>query len=354
MPQVSDAYWMPPEWAPHEGTWLSWPHNAETWPGCLADAESALADAVVALAEGETVHINVLNAAHRDRVARRFVGRVAPERVRYHVIATNDAWCRDHGAIFAFAADDEMVGLDFRFNAWGEKYLPFADDDAAARQMAEAFGVRTLTLDAVLEGGSIDVNGAGSVLTTEQCLLNPNRNPLLSRTDIEALLARYLGAPDVLWLGDGIVGDDTDGHIDDLTRFVAEATVITVVEDDGADPNYAPLADNLERLRGMRLADGRALEIVELPMPSPVHDRGGRLPASYANFYIGNAVLLLPVFGCAQDARATSVLAACFPTRRIVPIDCRALVVGLGTFHCLTQQVPAQASRFLARAKRST
>ncbi len=348
MPQESDAFRMPPEWAPHQGTWLSWPHNAETWPGVLAEAEATLAEAVVALAEAETVHINVRSAQHRDAVARRFAGTVALDRVQFHLIATNDAWCRDHGAIFAFDADDELVALDFRFNAWGEKYRPFDDDDAAARRMADALGVRVLSLDAVLEGGSIDVNGAGSVLTTQQCLLNKNRNPRLTRADIEALLARYLGAADVLWLGDGIVGDDTDGHIDDLTRFVAETTVLTVVEDDPADPNHAPLADNLERLRGMRLADGRVLEIIELPMPEPVRGRGGRLPASYANFYIGNAVVLLPVFDCPQDARAISVLAECFPTRRIVPIDCRALVVGLGTFHCLTQQIPAAPSRFLA------
>ncbi len=348
MPQLKDSFWMPPEWAPHQGTWLSWPHNAETWPGHLADAEATLAQAVIALAEAETVHINVQSAEHRDRVARRFAGYVAADRVQFHLIATNDAWCRDHGAIFAFAADDELIALDFRFNAWGEKYRPFDDDDAAARRMAAALGVRALSLDVVLEGGSIDVNGAGSVLTTQQCLLNANRNPQLTRADIEALLARYLGTADVLWLGDGIVGDDTDGHIDDLTRFVAETTVITVVEDDPADPNHAPLAENLERLRGMRLADGRALAIVELPMPDPVRGTRGRLPASYANFYIGNAVVLLPVFDCPQDARAIGVLAECFPTRRIVPIDCRALVVGLGTFHCLTQQIPAPRSRFLA------
>jgi agmatine deiminase len=196
-------------------------------------------------------------------------------------------------------------------------------------------------IERVLEGGSIEVNGAGAVLTTQQCLLNPNRNPQMSRADIEAMLARYLGVVQVVWLGDGIVGDDTDGHIDDLTRFVDETTLVTVVEANTRDENYRPLAENLERLEQLRLADGRKPSIIELPMPDPVYGIRGRLPASYANFYIGNGVVILPVFNAPQDAHAVDVLAECFPTRRIVPIDCRSLVVGLGTFHCLTQQIPA-------------
>jgi agmatine deiminase len=341
MPDSIDRYRMPPEWAPHQGTWLSWPHNRETWPGCLAEAEAALAQAVVALAGGEIVHINVLDDAHRAVVAKRFEASVAPGRIRFHVIPTNDAWCRDHGAIFAFDASGELVALDFRFNAWGEKYEPYDADDAAARRMADALGVRTVRIERVLEGGSIEVNGAGTVLTTQQCLLNPNRNPQMSRADIEAMLARYLGASQVVWLGDGIVGDDTDGHIDDLTRFVDETTLVTVVEANTRDENYRPLAENLERLEQLRLADGRKPSIIELPMPDPVYGIRGRLPASYANFYIGNGVVILPVFNAPQDAHAVDVLAECFPTRRIVPIDCRSLVVGLGTFHCLTQQIPA-------------
>jgi agmatine deiminase len=332
---------MPPEWMPHQGTWLSWPHNRRTWPEGLAETQAALTEAVIALAVGETVHINVLDASHRATVAERFAGKVPPERVQFHLIATNDAWCRDHGAIFAFDANDSLVALDFRFNAWGEKYLPFDDDDAAARRMADALSVPTIAIDRVLEGGSIDVNGAGTVLTTQRCLLNPNRNPTLTRDDIEAMLARYLGVTQVLWLGEGIVGDDTDGHVDDLTRFVAEDTVISAVEPDTRDPNHRPLADNLQRLHEACLPDGRPLSIIELPMPHPLYGSRGRLPASYANFYIGNEVVLLPVFDCPQDAQAIEVLAACFPARRIVPIDCRAVVIGRGALHCLTQQVPA-------------
>lgn len=341
MPDSFDRYRMPPEWAPHQGTWLSWPHNRETWPGCLAEAQAALTQAVVALADAETVHINVQDDAHRAVVAKRFDASVAPERIRFHVIPTNDAWCRDHGAIFAFDAAYELVALDFRFNAWGEKYTPYDADDAAAHRMADALGVRTIRIDRVLEGGSIEVNGAGTVLTTEQCLLNANRNPQMGRGDIEAMLERYLGVSQVVWLGDGIVGDDTDGHVDDLTRFVDDTTLITVVEADTRDANHRPLAQNLERLKQLRLADGGKPSIFELPLPDPVYGIRGRLPASYANFYIGNGVVILPLFNAPQDARAIDALQSCFPTRRIVPIDCRSLVVGLGTFHCLTQQIPA-------------
>ncbi len=341
MSDSMDRYRMPPEWAPHQGTWLSWPHNRETWPGCLAEAEAALTLAVVALTDHEVVHINVRDAAHREVVAKRFDRLAAPERVQLHLIATNDAWCRDHGAIFAFDTTGELVALDFRFNAWGEKYRPYDADDAAAQQMADALGVRTIRIEHVLEGGSIEVNGAGTVLTTRQCLLNPNRNPQMNRVAIEAMLERFLGTSQVVWLGDGIVGDDTDGHIDDLTRFVDETTVLTAIESNTRDDNHRPLAENLERLRASRLVDGRAPTIVELQMPDPVYGARGRLPASYANFYIGNGVVILPVFDAPQDAHAIDVLANCFPTRRIVPIDCRAVVVGLGTFHCLTQQIPA-------------
>jgi agmatine deiminase len=338
----SHDYRMPPEWAPHDATWLSWPHNRETWPSSLAGVEAALTDAVVALAAGEVVLINVLDEQHRSAVRERFAGRVAPGRVLTHVIATDDAWCRDHGAIFVFDEHGKRVALNFKFNAWGGKY-PFERDNAVPSQMAAVVGSPAVAVDVVLEGGSIDVNGGGVLLTTEQCLLNPNRNPSLRREDIEAVLRRYLGVRQVLWLGDGIVGDDTDGHVDDLTRFVAEATVVTVVEPDRNDENYTALAANLERLRQMRLADGRRLTIVELPMPEPVFGERGRLPASYANFYIGNSVVLLPVFDCPQDARAIDALARCFPQRRIVPIDCRGVVEGLGTLHCLTQQVPSLA-----------
>jgi agmatine deiminase len=332
---------MPPEWAPHVATWLSWPHNRQTWPEGLDQAEAALAEGVVALAEAERVHVNVSDLEQARRLGELFSGRLPADKLVLEPIATNDAWCRDHGAIIVNGHDGGQAALDFRFNAWGGKYGPYDLDDAVPPRMAQSLGLPCISVDMVLEGGSIDVNGAGCLLTTEQCLLNPNRNPALTRADIEAALERYLGAQQVIWLGEGIAGDDTDGHVDDIARFIAEDTVVTAMEPDASDVNYAPLRDNRERLQAARLHDGRPLQVVELPMPQPVYRGGQRLPASYTNFYIGNRVVLAPVFGCPQDGAALEILAHCFPGRRVVAIDCRALVVGLGTFHCLTQQIPA-------------
>ena len=343
------GYRMPPEWQRHSATWISWPHNAETWPNVLAPAEESMAAAVGALATGETVRINVLGPEHEAHVRRCLGAAAASGQVLFHHFPTNDAWCRDHGAIFVLGAEGELAALDCGFNAWGGKYPPWDLDDAIPARMAEALGVRRFETDMILEGGSVDVNGAGDVLTTEQCLLNPNRNPQLSRAQIERRLQGLLGVRQVLWLGDGILGDDTDGHVDDITRFVSEDTIVTVVEPDPADSNHAPLAENRVRLAAMRLADGRAPRIVELPMPEPVELGGVRLPASYANFYIGNDVVLMPAFDQPRDAEAARVLQACFPRRRIVPIRATELVIGLGAFHCLTQQVPA-AGRAVAGA----
>lgn len=345
-PSVTPAargYRMPAEWAPHQATWISWPHKRESWPGKFEPVEPVMVQAVAALAESEPVRINVLDARHEQHVGSLLEGRVPRERVVFHRIPTNDAWCRDHGAIFVTREQqaEPALALDFRFNAWGGKYPPYDLDDAVPRGMAAALGVPRHAVDMVLEGGSIDVNGAGLLLTTEQCLLNPNRNPGMGRDEIESRLTSLLGVRQVLWLGEGIVGDDTDGHVDDLTRFVAEDMVVTVIEHDRHDENHAPLAENRERLDAMRLADGRKLNVIELPMPRPVEWKGDRLPASYANFYIGNRIVLMPAFADPADAPARARLAACFPGREIVPIDCRDLVLGLGTFHCLTQQVPA-------------
>ncbi|MFU8820231.1 MAG: agmatine deiminase family protein [Gammaproteobacteria bacterium] len=331
----------PAEWAPHQATWISWPHNPETWPGVLAEAEASMVAAVTALASGETVRINVLDAAHEAHVRTRLGAVANSPAVVFHYFPTNDAWCRDHGAIFVRDDAGRLAAVDCGFNAWGGKYPPWDLDDAIPAQMAAALGLQRFQGGLILEGGSLDFNGAATVLTTEQCLLNENRNPDLSRTDIEARLGLLFGVHQVLWLGEGIIGDDTDGHVDDITRFVAEDVVVTVVEPDPSDPNHAPLAENLDRLRAMRLHDGRPLRIIELPMPARVELDGARLPASYGNFYIGNEVVLLPAFGQPADERAARILADCFPGRRIVPIRANELVVGLGAFHCLTQQVPA-------------
>ncbi|MEO8224546.1 MAG: agmatine deiminase family protein [Gammaproteobacteria bacterium] len=339
---------MPAEWSPHQATWFSWPHNVDTWTEYLPAVERILADAVAAIAAGELVRINVRDSGHGYHVQKLLAGKVSPERVVLHQFPTNDSWCRDHGAIFvtrdpgqgATNKGPTLQALDFKYNAWGGKYPPFDLDDAIPPKMAAALGVPCQSVPMVLEGGSIEVNGRGTLLTTEQCLLNPNRNPGLRRAEIEARLMELLGVSRILWLGEGIVGDDTDGHIDDLTRFVAEDLVVTVVEQDPADENYAALKDNRERLAGMQLADGRPLRVLELPMPAPLYRGSTRLPASYANFYAGNRVVLLPTFNCPADEEAAAILARCFPGRRIVSLDCRDVVVGLGTFHCLTQQVP--------------
>jgi agmatine deiminase len=335
---------MPAEWARHQATWLSWPHNRDTWPGCFEGVEPAMVRMAAALAESEPVHVNVLDDAHAEHVGR-LLAAAPPERIRLHRVPTNDAWVRDHGAIFVTHADSRrpMLALDFEYNAWGGKYPPFDLDRQVARHMAEALDVTRFEPGIVLEGGSIDVNGAGALITTEQCLLNPNRNPRLGRADIERVLRDALGIDQVIWLGEGIVGDDTDGHVDDITRFVAPDRVVTAVEPERRDPNHAVLAENRRRLAEVRLPDGRPLEIIDLPMPGPVQHGGERLPASYANFYVANESVLLPVFGCAQDDEAREILAGCFPGRRIVPIDCRILAAGLGAVHCLTQQVPAPA-----------
>lgn len=334
------GYRMPAEWEEHSATWLSWPHNAETWPGCFDMVEPTMVEVVRVLARGEAVRINVLDADHEAHVQGLLEGLVPAGKVSTHVCPTDDAWIRDHGAIFVRRrADRRLAAVDFDYNAWGGKYPPFDRDRAVGRYMAEALGTRRFVPDCVLEGGSIDVNGAGALLTTEECLLNPNRNPNLGRSAIEAKLTAYLGVEQIIWLSAGIEGDDTDGHVDNLTRFVAEDTVVTVVAHDESDVNFECLRANRAALGHIDLG-GRALRVIELPMPEPVYNGGERLPASYANFYIANQNVLVPAFGCAQDEAARGVLAQCFPGRRVVAVDCRSLVAGLGALHCLTQQVP--------------
>ena len=280
---------------------------------------------------------------HRRPEVRALLDGLPSRCVEFFHVPTNEPWCRDHGPIFLKRKRESAdVAVSFGFNAWGYKLSPFEEDEAAAMLMAEKIGVPVFDFgDFVLEGGSIEVNGQGTLLTTESCLLNPNRNPDLSREQIEANLRDALGVTQILWLGDGIEGDDTDGHVDDITRFVSPNTVVTVVEEDEDDFNYEPLELNLQRLRTMRLSNGSPLRVLKLPMPSRIMREGQRLPASYANFYVANTVVLLPAYHDTNDAWAASVLKEAFPDRRIVPIDCRELIWGLGAFHCLTQQQPA-------------
>jgi agmatine deiminase len=335
----------PAEWERHAATWLSWPHKRASWPGKFEPIPAIFVEVVRALAGGEEVSINARAGADAARIREELAASGVPlERVRLIPIPTDDAWCRDHGPTFVVrdaAAGRELALVDWKYNAWGGKYPPFELDDRVPARIAELLDVPRFEPGIVMEGGALDTDGLGTVLTTEACLLNPNRNPHLSRREIEQALADYLGARRVLWLGDGIDGDDTDGHVDDLARFVAPATVVAVVEEDPADVNFRPLRDNLARLASMRDAEGRKLEVVPLPMPPPAYHEGQRLPASYANFYVANDVVLVPTYAAEADGRALATLARLFPGRRVVGIDCRDLVWGLGALHCITQQQPA-------------
>jgi agmatine deiminase len=333
---------LPAEWEPQAAVWLSWPHRRATWPGQFRPIPGKFAEIAAQISRRETVRINLARPLARQ--ARALVRRAGADmaNVEFYHHPTNDAWCRDHGPIFVKNGETGEVALtDWAYNAWGGKYLPYDRDDRIPARIAAALGLRRFRQKMVLEGGSIDGNGGGLLLTTESCLLNPNRNPSLSRADIERNLRIALGVRTVLWLGAGIAGDDTDGHVDDLTRFFSPRGVVTAVESDRRDPNHRALWENLERLRTWRSPAGGRLEVVELPMPAPCHFRGRRLPASYANFLIVNGAVLMPTFQQPRrDAHAKSILAGCFPGREIVGIDCLELVLGRGTLHCISQQQP--------------
>ena len=337
------GYRMPAEWELHAATWMSWPRpEGISFPDAYERVMPTFARMVDALADSEPVCINVWDAAHEAEARRQIVRHGARDgHVRFYRHPAYEPWCRDHGPIFLKrqAAPDTVI-VDWAYNAWGGKYPPCDLDDAVPLRVAEVLGLPVYEPSMILEGGSIEVNGAGTLLTTTSCLLNPNRNPEMTQSQIEDHLRGYLGVSKILWLGDGIEGDDTDGHIDDLTRFVNRTTVVTVVEEDEGDRNYGPLRENWDALQGMSVEDGTPLEVWALPMPSKIEREGLRLPASYANFYIGNRVVLLPVFSDARDSEAVSVLERAFPGRLVVPIDCRELIWGLGAFHCLTQQQP--------------
>ncbi|MFO1462818.1 MAG: agmatine deiminase family protein [bacterium] len=332
---------MPAEWEPHAATWLAWPKDPITWPDRVPQAREAFAQMIEALTPQEVVHLLVDDAA-AEAEARQLLSkkRFHAPNLQLHRIPTVDSWIRDYGPNF-LKSDRGLAYNRWIFNAWGGKYETLMRDDGIPQRLSHLINLPMFEPGIVMEGGSIDVNGRGCLLTTEQCLLNPNRNPALSKAEIETYLRDYLGVAKVLWLGDGIEGDDTDGHVDDITRFVAPDTIVTVVEEDPADGNFKPLQENLKRLQAMTDAEGRRFQIVTLPMPGRVESDEGPLPASYANFYIANGVVLVPVYGHANDARALETLGRLFPGRRVLGIDCRDLVWGMGALHCVTQQQPA-------------
>jgi agmatine deiminase len=336
------GYRMPAEWERHEATWLSWPKDPLTFPpDVIGRVEQIYVEMVHALAEGERVELLVDDLAMEGRVRRLLGEEVAGKKgVRFHRVKTADVWTRDYAPIFV-RGEKGVAAVKWRFNAWGNKYDELKADDEAGMRIAECAGLPLFEPGIVLEGGSIDVNGRGTCLTTKQCLLNRNRNPHLNRAEIETYLRDYLGTTNVVWLNRGIAGDDTDGHIDDIARFVDDTTVICMVEEDPKDENHDPLEQNLELLRVARNERGETLSVVPMRMPGSL-ERDGRLPASYANFYIGNSAVLVPVFAHDEnDIEALRKLRELFPGRKVVGIDCRALVYGFGGIHCVTQQQPS-------------
>lgn len=336
---AEQGFYFPAEWAKHDGTWLSWPHNADTWPGKMEKIWPAYLQFIRLLTESEQVHINVISvemAKEAHKKVKKFGADLS--KVFFHVHPTNDAWCRDHGPSFVIN-DHEKIIVNWGYNAWGNKYPPFDLDNEIPKKVAITLGLPLAEPGIIMEGGSVDFNGAGAVITSEACLLNPNRNPALNREQIEQKLKNFYGVNEILWVNDGIVGDDTDGHIDDTVRFVSEHTVVTMVEPNQADENHAILEENLSLLKEMRIGE-ESLEIIEIDMPEPLFYKGQRLPASYANFYISNAHVIVPVFNSIKDEQALKKLQACFPNREVVGVDSTHLVWGLGSFHCLSQQEP--------------
>lgn len=338
------GYHFPAEWYPHRATWLSWPHKEASWPGKLETVYAPYCRFIKEVSVGEQVCINVTDHAMEAAASTHLAAAgVDLGNIRFFHHPTDDAWCRDHGPAFLInpGAEIEKVIVDWGYNAWGNKYPPYDQDDVIPTLVGEALNLPVFHPGIVMEGGAVDFNGQGAVLTTTACLLNKNRNPHLTQGQLEEYLGEYYGVSQVLWLGDGIVGDDTDGHIDDITRFISVDTVVTVVEENRSDENYGILQENLRRLKEMRLEDGKQLHIIELPMPAPVVYDGQRLPASYANFYIANAAVVVPTYrDDKNDQRALDILATCFPERKVVGIDSTDVIWGLGSWHCLSQQEP--------------
>jgi agmatine deiminase len=341
MTPQAQGFFFPPEWHPHRATWLTFPHNDASWQGSKRQQMYPQYVAFIkAISAGEKVCLNVHNEAVRQLASNELLkGGVDLEQIEFLLTPTNDAWCRDHGPAFLInPSTQKRLIVEWGHNAWGGKYPPFDDDDRIPIKVAEYLGLPYVQPGIIMEGGSVEFNGAGTVLTSQSCLLNPNRNPHLTQAQIEQYLYDYYGMEQVLWVADGIVGDDTDGHIDDTTRFVNEDTVVAMVDPGGE--NEAVLAANLKMLKAMRLLNGKQLNIIEIPMPAPLVIDDFMTPASYANFYICNAGVLVPTYRSAQDQVALDLLSACFKDRPVVGLDATNIIWGQGSFHCLSQQEP--------------
>lgn len=337
------GYYFPAEFATHEATWLSWPHKEASWPGKIQTIYPYYAQFIKALAKSEKVRINIGNDTMKNAAISYLQNaEVDLFHVEFFYHPTNDAWCRDHGPAFLINPDAEQkkVIVDWGYNAWGNKYPPYDLDDVIPTLIGKHYNLPVFNPGIVMEGGSVEFNGKGTLMTSTACLLNPNRNPHLNQQQIEEYLSNYYGVDQILWIDEGIVGDDTDGHIDDTVRFVNEDTVITVIEENKNDENYDLLQHNLKQLQQMRLLNGKQLNIVELPMPDELIYEDQRLPCSYANFYIANQSVIVPTFRSAKDEKALQIIQQCFPSRKIIGIDSTEIIWGLGSFHCLSQQEP--------------
>lgn len=340
------GYRMPAEWEPHVGTWFTWPRpEGISFPDKYDTVPAVYAELVKHLVQVEEVHINVWNE-EKETIAKGLLGaHGAPvERVHFHHFPAYEPWCRDHGPIFVVREKDgkrDRAIIDWDYNAWGGKYPPFDLDDEVPKHVGRYRNLEVFAPGIVMEGGSIEVNGRGTLLTTTACLLNPNRNPQLNQQQIEQYLKDYLGVRHILWLEEGIIGDDTDGHIDDISRFTDANTIVTVIEEDPQDENYEILNENLKKLKTFKDQDGQPFRIVTIPMPGLIQHEDQRLPASYANFYIANEVVLVPTYRDANDKRALDTLQTVFPKRRVIGVDSTELIWGLGSFHCISQQEPA-------------
>ena len=337
------GYRMPAEWEEQEAVWLSWPHNKATWPERIEEVEQSCIGFIKALHTSQ--RINLLANSEESKLsitAKLNQANINPSKVFFHIIKNEDVWFRDYGPTFVINknAKNKLAMVKWRFNAWGNKYENLLPDNNVPYEMNKILSLKMFEPGIVMEGGSIEVNGAGTLLTTEQCLLNKNRNPKLSREEIEQCLSEYLGISKVLWLKKGIAGDDTDGHVDDIARFVNNSTIVCAFEENVEDENYQILKENYELLKAMAGQDGKKFSIVKIPMPGKVEIEGTRLPASYANFYIGNKAVVVPIFGHENDKKALSIIQRLFPRKKVIGVGCKTMVEGLGTLHCASQQQP--------------
>jgi agmatine deiminase len=338
------GYYFPAEFAPHDATWLSWPHKEASWPGKIDTIYPHYIEFIKYLSLSENVFINI-NDDNMKTFALKMIERSGADltKIKFFEHPTNDAWCRDHGPAFLINpnAEKKKVIVDWNYNAWGNKYPPYDLDDVIPTLIAKQYKVPVYSPGIVMEGGSVEFNGNGTLITSTACLLNKNRNPHLKQSEIEEYLIHFYGVDQILWIDEGIIGDDTDGHIDDTVRFVNEDTVITVIEENKNDENYELLQRNLQQLKEMRLLNGKQLNIVEIPMPDAVNYQGQRLPASYANFYIANKYVIVPTFRSSKDEKVLRVIQESFPDRQAIGIDSTDIIWGLGSFHCLSQQEPS-------------